>query len=88
MLTAYYKSLSTINQRFRGGGGVNILVGTIVKYKVGELEEELREGFFMQFRKELTGVVQRFSGNKRFLVKLQDGSEKYITLNQLTVVTV
>ena len=34
------------------------MVGTVVEAKVGELEEEIREGFSRRFRKEMTGVVQ------------------------------
>ena len=37
--------------------------------------------------KELTGVVQRVSGKKRFLEIFQDGCEKGLTSNQLTVAT-
>ena len=40
----------------RGRGG-NILVVTVVKAKVGELEHKVREVFFSHTRKELTGVL-------------------------------
>ena len=63
-------------------------MGKIVKDKVDELEEDIREGFLSQLRKELTGVVQGVSRNKRFLVNFQDGREMYITTNKLTVVIV
>ena len=33
-------------------------------------------------------MVQVVSGKKRFLVRFQDGCENYLTLNQLTVMTV
>ena len=36
--------------------------------------------------KELTGVVQGVSGNKRFLVRFQYGCKNDLTSNQLTVV--
>ena len=49
------------------------MVGTVVKTKIGELEEEVREGSSRRTRKELTGVVQVFSGKNRFLVRFQDG---------------
>ena len=39
-------------------------------------------------RKYLTGVVQGVSGRRRFLVRFQNGCEKNISLNQLTVVIV
>ena len=58
-----------------------------MKEKVGELEDEVREGFSRRLRKELTGVVQGVSGKMRFLVRFQDGCEKDLILNQLTVGT-
>ena len=44
-----------------------------MKAKVGELEEEIREGFLRRLRKEMTGVVQEFFGKRRYWVRLQDG---------------
>ena len=38
--------------------GNKIMVGTAVKAKVGDLEEEIREGFLMRLRKEITAAVQ------------------------------
>ena len=35
-----------------------IMVGTVVKAKVGELEEYLREGCSRRLRKDVSGVVQ------------------------------
>ena len=58
----------------RGGGG--ILVGAVVKSKVGELEKELREIVFRISRNELTGVVQGVSRRKRLFVRFQDGFKK------------
>ena len=49
------------------------MVGTVVKAKTGELEEEVRVGSARRMRKELTGVVQAISGKKRFLVRFHDG---------------
>ena len=43
-------------------------MGAVVKYKIGELEEEVRAGCLRSMRKELTGVVQGLSRNKRLLV--------------------
>ena len=71
----------------RGMGG-KIMVGTVVKEKVGELEDEVREEFYSQMRKDLTGVVKRVSGKRSFLVRFQDGCKKYLTSNQLTTMTV
>ena len=38
--------------------GDNIVVGTVVKAEIGELEEEVRVGSSRRMSKELTGVVQ------------------------------
>ena len=63
------------------------MVGTVVKAKIGELEEEVRVGSSRSMRKELTGVVQGVSGRRRLLVRFQNGCEKNLSSNQLTVVT-
>ena len=68
------------------GRGNNIVVGTVVKAKIGELEEEVRVGSSRRMSKELTVVVQAISGKRRFLVKFHDGCEKNLSSNQLTVV--
>ena len=62
------------------------MVGTVVKAKIGELEDEIRVGSARRMRKELTGVVQAISGKSRFLVRFHDGCEKNLSSNQLTVV--
>ena len=62
------------------------MVGTVVKAKIGELEEEVRVGSSRRMRKELTGVVKYISGKRRFLVRFHDGWDKNLSLNQLTVV--
>ena len=46
---------------------------TVVKSKIGELEEEVRYGSSRRTRKELTGVVQGVLGKKRLLVRFKDG---------------
>ena len=63
------------------------MVGTIVKAKIGELEEEVRVGSSRRIRKELTGVVQGVSGRRRFFARFQNGCEKNLYSNQFTVVT-
>ena len=63
------------------------MVGTFVKAKIVELEEEVRVGSSRRMRKELTGVVQGVSGRRRFLVRFQNGCKNNISSNQLTVVT-
>ena len=62
--------------------------GEVVKAKIGELEEEVRAGFSIRMRNELTGVVQGISGKKRFLVRFQDGCKNYLTSNQITIMIV
>ena len=62
------------------------MVGTVVKAKVGKLEEEVRVGSSRRMRKDLTGVVQAVSGKMRFLVRFYDGCENNLSSNQLTVV--
>ena len=69
------------------GKGNKIVVGTVVKAKIGELEEEVRVGSSRRMRKELTGVVQGVLGRRRFLVRFQNGCENNLSSNQLTVVT-
>ena len=64
------------------------MAGMVVKAKVGELEEEVRGIFLMWLRKNFTGVIQGVYGKKMFLVRFQDGCEKYLTLNKLTVIIV
>ena len=59
-----------------------------MKTKVGDLEEEAREGFCRRLRKDLTVVAQEVSGKRRFLVRFQDGCEKDMTSNKLTAVIV
>ena len=52
------------------------MVGTVVKSKLGDMEEEIREGFLRRLRKEITGVVQGIVGERGFLVRLQDRLRK------------
>ena len=61
------------------GRGNKIAVGTVVKAKIGELEEEVRVGSSRSMRKELTGVVQGVSGRRRFLERFQNGCEKNLS---------
>ena len=62
------------------------MVGTVVKAKIGELEEEVRVGSARRMSKELTGVIQDILGKRRFLVRFDDGCEKNLSSNKLTVV--
>ena len=69
------------------GRGNKIVVGTVVKAKIGEIKEEVRAGSSRRMRKELTGVVQGVSGRRRFLARFQNGCKNNLSSNQLTVVT-
>ena len=64
------------------------MVHAAVKANIVELEEDVREGFFISIGKELTGVVQVLYWEKRFLVRFQDGYKKDLTSNKLTIVIV
>ena len=64
------------------------MLGMVVKSKIGEMEEEIREVFSRILRKKMTGVVQEVVGKRRYLVMLQYGLDKDILSNQLTVVVV
>ena len=55
------------------GRGNNIVEGTLVKSKIGELEEEVMVGNSRRMRKELNGVVQGVLGRRRFLVRFHNG---------------
>ena len=66
----------------------NIVVGTVVKTKIGELEEEVRAGSSRRTRKDLTGVVQGVLVRSRLLLRFQNGIKNNLSSNQLTVVIV
>ena len=58
----------------------------VVKSKICELEEDIREGFSIRTRKELTGVVQIVSDNNRFLVRFQYRCKNNMSSNQIAIV--
>ena len=64
------------------------MVGTVVKTKIGELEEEVRAGSSRRTRKDLTGVVQGVLGRSRLLLRFKNGRKNNLSSNQLTVVIV
>ena len=70
------------------GGGDKIVVGAVVKFKIYELEEEVRAGSSRRMRKELTGFVQVIFEKKRFLVRFYYGCENNLSLDQLTIMIV
>ena len=64
------------------------MVGAVVKAKVGDMDDEIREGFPRRLRKDMTGVVQEVVGKRIYLVRLHDGLEKEMSSNQLTILVV
>ena len=68
-------------ERKSKGRGNKIVVGTVVKAKIGELEEELRVGSVRRMRKELTAVVQAILGKRRFLARFHDECENNLSSN-------
>ena len=45
------------HQTKKRSSGNKIMVGTVVKSKLGDLKEEIREGFLRRLSKEMSGVV-------------------------------
>ena len=75
-------------QQKQKGRGNKIVVGTVVKSKIGELEEEVRAGISRRMIKDLNVVLQGLSGRRRFLVRFHNGCKNNLSSNQLTVVMV
>ena len=48
-------------------------MGSVVKAKVGEMEENTREGRSSRMRRELVGCVHAMVGKKILLVIFEDG---------------
>ena len=55
------------------------MAGTVLKAKIGELEEEVRVGSTIRMRKELNGVVQGVSKRRGFLVRFQNGCKNNLS---------
>ena len=53
-----------------------IWVGSVVMTKVGEMEENTREGRIRRMRKEVVGRVQVVVEKKKVLVQFEDGKKK------------
>ena len=51
-------------------------MGSLVKSKVGKIEENTREGRSRRIRKDVVGCVQAVVGNKKFLVQFEDGKKR------------
>ena len=75
-------------QTKKRGRGNKIIVGTVVKSNVGDLEEDIREGFSRRLWKEMTGMVQEVVGNRRYLLRFQYGLKKNMSSKQLTILVV
>ena len=58
-------------------------MGYVVKAKVGETEENKREGRSRMLRKDVLGCVQSVVGKTRFLFKLIDIQKKYMSSSLL-----
>ena len=58
-------------------------MGSVVKAKVGELENITRDGRSRRTRKELVGCVHSLVGKKKFLVQFEDGQKKDISSSAL-----
>ena len=87
IVTYSYKYSPHTYRRFICRGG-NIMVGTVMKANIGELEDEVRRLFSRSLRKQLKYVVQVVSGKMRLLVRFKYGCDKYPPLNQINSVTV
>ena len=61
-------------------------MGAVVKAKVGEMEENTREGRSRRTRKEVVGCVQDVVGKKNFLGQFKDRQKKEISSVSLTYV--
>ena len=59
-----------------------------MKAKLGDLEEEIREGFSRRLRKKMTGVAHEVVGKRRYSARLPDGLEKEMLWNQINIVVV
>ena len=51
-------------------------VGSIVKAKVGEMEDNKRKAGIRSMIKEVVGCVQAVAGNNKFLVQFEDSQKK------------
>ena len=53
-----------------------IWVGCVVKAKVGDMEDNTREGISWSKRRDRLGCVQAVVGKNKFLVKFEYGQKK------------
>ena len=64
------------------------MVGAVVKAKVGDLEEDISEGFSRRLRKDMTGVVQEVVGKRSYSVRFKYDLNKEISLDQINIVVI
>ena len=55
---------------------MNIGVGSVVKSKVGDMDDNTREGRTRRIGKEVVRCVHDVVGNKKFIVKVEDGQKR------------
>ena len=60
-------------------------VGSVVKAKVGDMENIKREGRSNRMRKEVVGCVQSLAGKKNFPVLFEYGQKKEIGSSSLFI---
>ena len=53
-----------------------IWVGSLIKAKVGNMEENTREGRSRRMSKDVVGCVHSVVGKKKFLVQFEDGQKR------------
>ena len=61
-------------------------VGSVVKAKVEDMEENTRKGRIRRTGKEVVGCVQDVVGEKEFLVQFEDGQKKEMSSVSLSYV--
>ena len=61
------------------------MVGDVVKAKLGELEDEVREGLYSRMSKELNSVVKGVYGKSMLLVRFKYGVENDMDSNKLII---
>ena len=60
-----------------------IVVGSVVKATVGELENITREGRSRSTSKEVVGCIHSVAGKKKFLFQFKDGQKKEMISSSL-----
>ena len=58
-------------------------MGSVLKKKVGDMENNKREGGSRKMRKEVVGCVQAVAGNNKFLVQFGDWQIKDMSPSSL-----